>query len=48
MNLKEILQEPIFKLVTKIADELSYPTYVVGGWVRDYFLNRDLTDMDFV
>ncbi len=48
MNLKEKLKDPIFELVSKIADELCYPTYIVGGWVRDYFLKRDLTDMDFV
>lgn len=48
MNLQEILKDSIFSIISQIADELNYPTYIVGGWVRDYFLERDLTDMDFV
>ena len=33
-----------------IADELNYPTFIVGGWVRDLLLNREnkSTDIDFV
>ena len=33
-----------------IADELNYPTFIVGGWVRDLLLNREKksTDIDFV
>ena len=46
MNLKSSLKNPIFKTVSKIADELNYPTYVVGGWVRDLLLNRKQTETD--
>ncbi|MBC8265925.1 MAG: HD domain-containing protein [Flavobacteriales bacterium] len=50
MNLKKSLTNPIFSIISEIADELNYPTYVVGGWVRDTLLNRKQkkTDIDFV
>lgn len=50
MNYKESLKNPIFKTVQSVADELNYPTYVVGGWVRDLILERKqkVTDIDFV
>ena len=50
MNYSESLKEPIFSTVQSVADELNYPTYVVGGWVRDLLLNykQEKTDIDFV
>ena len=50
MNFKEELNKPIFKTVGLIADKLNYPTYVVGGWVRDLLLKRKRKeeDIDFV
>ena len=50
MNYHKELQNPIFNIVSKVADQLSYPTYVVGGWVRDMLINRkqNKTDIDFV
>ena len=50
MNYQKELQNPIFIIVSKVADQLSYPTYVVGGWVRDMLINRkqNKTDIDFV
>ena len=50
MNFKKELKKPIFNIVSSIADMLSYPTFVVGGWVRDLILkrNRKNTDIDFV
>jgi tRNA nucleotidyltransferase/poly(A) polymerase len=50
MNLKKSLKNPIFSIISKIADELNYPTFVVGGWVRDLLINRkqQQTDIDFV
>ena len=42
----------IFTLVGRIADELGMDAYVVGGYVRDFYLNRawgeGATDIDFV
>ena len=50
MNLKKSLKNPIFSIISKISDELKYPTFVVGGWVRDLLINRkqQQTDIDFV
>ena len=48
MNLKEKLKLPIFKKIGTIADEMHRPVYVVGGYVRDIFLNRHSQDLDFV
>lgn len=48
MNLKEDIDKDIFRLVGQTADELSKETYVVGGYVRDIFLDRPSKDIDFV
>ena len=50
MNYSAALKNPIFKTVQLVSDELNYPTYVVGGWVRDLLLNKEKnkTDIDFV
>ena len=50
MNYSKSLKQPIFKKIQEVADKLNYPTYVVGGWVRDLLLNQkqNKTDIDFV
>ncbi len=50
MNYSKHLKNPIFKKIQIASDELKYPTYVVGGWVRDLILKRkqQKTDIDFV
>ena len=50
MNLKESLNHPIFSTISIVADKLNFPTYVVGGWVRDLILQRKrkIEDIDFV
>ena len=50
MNYSEYLKNTIFKIVSQAANELDYPTYVVGGWVRDLLLekNKKNIDIDFV
>ena len=50
MNYSAALKNPIFKTVQLASDELNYPTYVVGGFVRDFLLKRkkEKTDIDFV
>lgn len=42
------LQNPIFKTLSVIADKNSIEAYVVGGFVRDLFLNRPSKDIDVV
>ncbi|WP_454244788.1 CCA tRNA nucleotidyltransferase [Psychroflexus sp. MBR-150] len=45
----EALTHPIFKIISEVADELSLDTYVIGGYVRDYFLNKQkVKDIDIV
>ena len=50
MNYSSDLTNPIFHIIKEECDILNYPTYVVGGWVRDLLLNRikKITDIDFV
>ena len=38
----------VFKKVTKAAEELSMPCYLIGGFVRDKILDRDTQDADIV
>lgn len=42
------LSHPIFKLISETADELHLECYVIGGWVRDLFLDRPSKDIDVV
>ena len=49
MNLAKELKHPIFKTITKAADQLGVETYVIGGFVRDLILERqEPKDIDFV
>ncbi|MDE6638736.1 MAG: tRNA nucleotidyltransferase, partial [Muribaculaceae bacterium] len=47
-NLKEHLTDPIFHTIGKTADDMGLEVYVVGGYVRDLFLDRHSADLDFV
>ena len=47
-KIAEHINLPIMRLVGNVADELGRECYVVGGYVRDIFLNRPSNDMDFV
>ncbi|MES2559729.1 MAG: HD domain-containing protein [Bacteroidota bacterium] len=46
MNLE--LNPSIFKTIAKLANEKNIEAYVVGGYVRDLFLQRDSKDIDIV
>ena len=37
-----------FKIISEAADELGLEAYVIGGYVRDIFLNRHSKDIDVV
>jgi putative nucleotidyltransferase with HDIG domain len=41
-------KNPIFEIIQTVASELKQPVYVVGGYVRDLFLQREKKDIDFV
>lgn len=43
------LKDPIFRVISRAASELDLETYVIGGYVRDYLLNRgESKDIDVV
>ena len=46
--LAKILDKDIFHLIGNVADELGVECYVVGGYVRDIFLERPSDDIDVV
>ena len=47
-ELAGILDKPVFHLIGQTADELGMDCYVVGGFVRDIFLERPSKDIDVV
>ncbi len=44
--MQQHLQNPIFKTLSVIADKSNTEAYVIGGFVRDLFLNRPSKDID--
>ena len=42
------LSDPIFRRISRLADAMGVRAYVVGGYVRDYYLGRPSTDIDVV
>ena len=47
-QLAELLDQDIFHQISRAADTLGVPCYVVGGYVRDLFLERPSNDIDVV
>ena len=49
MNYKEAISSDIFKVISNASQELSIDSYVIGGFVRDFFLKRGTAkDIDIV
>ncbi len=49
MNYTKALNNPIFKIIAQASQELNLESYVIGGFVRDYLLERDFKkDIDVV
>ncbi len=42
------LRHKIFTEISKVADQMQQETYVIGGYVRDIYLNRISKDIDIV
>lgn len=42
------LSNPIFRQISRLADEQGVRAFVVGGYVRDHYLRRPSTDIDVV
>ena len=47
-ELAELLDQEIFHQISAAADQLGLECYVVGGYVRDIFLERPSNDIDVV
>lgn len=47
-ELKACFSDPVFSWIGETADELGVECYVVGGYVRDLFLQRPSKDIDVV
>lgn len=47
-ELKQHFSDKIFRQISETADELGLECYVVGGYVRDIFLQRPSKDIDVV
>ena len=47
-ELAQLLDKDIFKTIGRVADHLHMECYVVGGYVRDLFLERASNDIDVV
>jgi poly(A) polymerase len=45
---KAHLEHPIFKIIASAAEEMGIDAYVIGGFVRDIFLNRPSKDIDIM
>lgn len=47
-DLAHLLDQPIFHHLSAVADDFQLECYVVGGYVRDLFLERSSNDIDVV
>ena len=47
-QLTKLLSADVFHIIGNVADELGLETYVIGGYVRDLFLERPSKDIDVV
>jgi poly(A) polymerase len=48
VSFKELLNHPVIRIIADVADETGKETYLIGGFVRDLFLNRTSKDIDVV
>lgn len=46
--MQQHLQNPIFKILADVASQTKTEAYVIGGFVRDIFLQRPSKDIDIV
>ncbi|MEA3444165.1 MAG: HD domain-containing protein [Bacteroidota bacterium] len=46
--MKEELSHPVFTIISDIIDNSNQEAYVIGGYVRDVFLNREKKDIDIL
>ena len=46
--MKKCLNDPIFSIISQVADDEKIRVFVIGGFVRDFILNRPSKDIDVV
>lgn len=46
--MEQPLNDPLFKLIGEIAESKDQQAFVIGGFVRDWYLRRPCTDIDIV
>lgn len=47
-EIQSYLNIPVLKLISRVADENKLPCFLIGGYVRDFFLRRPSKDIDVV
>lgn len=47
-TMKQHLQHPVFGVIAQMAASMNVKAFVIGGFVRDLFLNRPSQDIDIV
>ena len=47
-DIKAYIDTPLFRLISRTADEMQLGCYLIGGYVRDFFLYRPSNDIDVV
>lgn len=48
LSMKKHLTLPVFKQLSHLAQQMEAEVYVIGGYVRDIFLNRPSKDLDIL
>ena len=46
--MEAFVRKPVFTVIAGAAEELKFPAYAVGGYVRDMIMDRDSVDIDIV
>ncbi len=46
--MEAFVRKPVFTVIAGAAEELTFPAYVVGGYVRDMIMERESVDIDIV
>ncbi|MEM9053434.1 MAG: HD domain-containing protein [Bacteroidota bacterium] len=45
---KAIMEMPIFKMLSTVAEDSGTEAYIIGGFIRDFLISRKVKDLDVV
>jgi len=45
---RAITQMPVFLMLSKVAEKCNTEAYIIGGFVRDFLIDREVKDLDVV